>query len=389
MLVFKTYFKIIKKQMPQLSIYIVIFLSLAVVFTFFGSGGQIDKFTQSKTRVAFINEDENSVLIQGFKNYLGNYSDFVKIENSRDKLQDALFFRDVEYIVKIPAGFTNAIMAGRDAQVDKTVVTGSIDGIYTDMLVNRYFNNARLFINSDGDISQEELVAQLDRDLKTETDVQLKSFGGKSEDANTAKYYFNYLAYILICIIVLGVSSIMMVFNNINLKRRNLCAPVKNISINLWLLLGNIIFALICWVMAILLSLILFRERMFSMAGLYFCLNSLVFTFTTLSLAFMAGILIKSRNAQAGVSNVVSLGMSFLSGVFVPQEFIGENVLAIARFTPTYWYVKAGDDIGNLTVFSLDNVAPIITCMLVELGFAVAFVSVALVISKRKQLKGV
>ena len=40
-------------------------------------------------------------------------------------------------------------------------------------------------------------------------------------------YYFNYLAYALLAVLILGISSIMMVFNNQDIKRRNSCAPVS------------------------------------------------------------------------------------------------------------------------------------------------------------------
>ncbi len=388
MIVFKTYFKIIKKLSSQLSIYLVIFLGLAVLFSFMGSTNQVDKFTQSKTRVAFINNDEHSVLIKNFKDFLEKHSIYVDLEDKTEKLQDALFFREVEYIARIPAGFTAAIMSGKDTMIDKTVVSGSTSSIYTDMLINKYFNTAKLYVKNYKSITQEELVKQIEKDLSVETNVEIMTSGGKAVDTSETENYFNYLAYILISVIILGVSSIMMVFNNLNLKRRNLCSPIRNTSINIQILLGNIVFSIACWGLMIILAFILYKDKMFNINTLYFCINSLVLTLTILSMSFLVGIVIKSKNAQSGISNVLSLGLCFLSGVFVPQNLLGENVLAIAKFTPTYWYVKANRVIGNLTNFSADNLAPVITSLLIELGFAIALVSIALVMSKRKQLRG-
>jgi ABC-2 type transport system permease protein len=256
------------------------------------------------------------------------------------------------------------------------------------MLINKYFNTAKLYIKNYKGITQEELVKQIEKDLSIETDVEMMASGGKAVDTSATEYYFNYLAYILLGVVILGVSSIMMVFNNLNLKRRNLCSPVGNTSINLQMLLGNIVYSVACWGLMIILALILYRDKMLNTNTIYFCINSLVLTLTILSMSFLIGILIKSRNAQSGITNVLSLGLCFLSGVFVPQNLLGENVLAIAKFTPTYWYVKANGIIGNLTNFNMDNLAPVITSMLIEMGFAVALVSIALVMSKRKQLRG-
>lgn len=49
------------------------------------------------------------------------------------------------------------------------------------------------------------------------------------------------------------------------------------------------------------------------------------------------------------VSNVIALGMSFLSGVFVPIEFLGDGIIKIAHFLPAYWYIMGARliDSGN------------------------------------------
>ncbi len=388
MTIFKTYFKIIKKLSIQLSIYIVVFLALSIMFSYMGSSNDPAAFTQSKTKVAFINEDEDSVLVKGFKDYLEKHSIFKQVGSTNEDLQDALFFREVEYIAKIPKGFTEELMAGGAPAISKTVVSGNTSGIYTDILVNKYFNTARLYISSYKGITQEELVKQVAKDLAIETDVGMKTNEGGVRGTSPVEYFYNYMAYVLISILVLGVSSIMLVFNDTKLRRRNLCSPITNTSMNLQILLGNVVFSVVCWALLIIVGFILYGESMFSVNTIYFCLNSLVLTMTILSMSFLIGVLIKSRNAQSGISNVLSLGLCFLSGVFVPQEFLGENVLAIARFTPTYWYIKANKAIGDLTNYSFEHLTPILQFMLIELGFAAALISITLVMSKRKQLRG-
>ncbi len=388
MIVFKTYFRIIKKQFVQLSIYLIVFMALAILFTFIGSDKSVDTFTQSKAKVAFINQGQDTVLIQGLKDYLSEHSIFVELGDNTVELQDALFFREVEYIARIPADFTKDFMSGKVVGIDKTTVSGSISGIYTDMLVNKYLNTARLYAKNYKGITQEELVEQVDKDLAIETKVEMKVFKGKAADSTATRSFYNFMPYVLINIIILGVSSIMMVFNDVKLKRRNLCSPVSNTSVNIQILLGNIVFSVSCWAFLVIISFILYRQDMFEMNALFFCINSLVLTLTILSMSFLIGILIRSKNAQAGVSNILSLGMCFLSGVFVPQEFLGENVLYIAKFLPTYWYIKANKAVSDLSNFNFDNIGPIISYMLIELGFAAAIISITLVLSKRKQLKG-
>lgn len=388
MLVFKTYFKVIRNRSMQISIYLVIFIALAIMFSYTAPAKEIENFSQSVTRVAFINEDQDTVLVQGFKNFLGKHSEFVVIPDETEKLQKALFYYDVEYILRIPAGFTEDFISGKQIQLQKTVVPGSTGGIYTNMLVDKYFNTARLYLDSNKNISQEELVKKLEKDLKTEASVQTVKNGTKKTGTVTTKFYFNYLAYILISVVFLGVSSIMMAFNSRNLKQRNNCSPLKISSLNLQLLLGNIVFGVACWGLIMLVGLILYRGQMFTANSMYSALNALVFTAVTLSLSFFISLFVKGANAQSALANVLSLGLSFISGVFVPQEFLSQQVLAVARFTPTYWFIKANNTINNLSNFTFDNLIPAFNCMLIQLGFAIAILSVALVISKSNQLKG-
>lgn len=57
-------------------------------------------------------------------------------------------------------------------------------------------------------------------------------------------YYFNYLAYALLAVLILGISSIMMVFNNQDIKRRNSCAPMRLKNFNAQLAIASTILAL-------------------------------------------------------------------------------------------------------------------------------------------------
>jgi len=98
---------------------------------------------------------------------------------------------------------------------------------------------------------------------------------------------------------------------------------------------------------------------------------------------------VKSHNAIPAVNNVVTLGLCFISGVFVPMELIADSVLRIASFTPTYWFVKANNQIAKLTQFDFANLEPIFTSMLIQICFALAFFAAALVANKKRRFEDV
>jgi ABC-2 type transport system permease protein len=178
---------------------------------------------------------------------------------------------------------------------------------------------------------------------------------------------------------------VMLIFNGSDLKRRNFCSPVHIHSINSQLIIGNLSFAVIAWALLISAGFILFNGYMFTANALLHLLNSFVFTLAALSISFLIANLVKSKGAVSAAANVVALGSSFLSGVFVPQYLLGDSVLTIASFTPTYWYVKSNNMITELANYRMENLFPILTNILIMLGFAVAVLAVTLVVLKQRR----
>lgn len=386
MLVFKTYFKILRKYLVGMSIYLFIFLFFAILMTFQGASSKITNFTETKNNIAFINYDKDSKLASGLHDYLAKNSTIVSVADNPAALQDALFFGRVDYIIKVPKGFSENFLSGdKSMKLQKTTVAASSGAVYMDFLVNRYLNTASLYKKSLPDITESRLVENLQNDLSLKSDVVLKT-SKQAPINNKIPYFFRYLAYSVMAIMVLGVTSIMLIYNEGDVRRRNLCSPLKTFNMNMQLFLGNMTFAVMVWFVMIALSVVITRGGVFNSAGALMMLNTMVFTLVSLGISFFIGVFIKSRNAQQAIANVLSLGMCFISGVFVPQELLGQTVLSIAKFTPAYWYVKAVNALGDMSVFSAQNLKPVFFDMLIQLGFAAAIVAVTLVVIKQKRV---
>jgi ABC-2 type transport system permease protein len=348
-----------------------------------GKAGDIS-FTGKKVNVAFISEEE-SALIDGFKHELGKIANFVEIPDETEALQDALYFRKVSYIVRVPEGFSEGFMRSEDVRLEKTAVPNSADNIYIDLCIDKYFNTARLYVRNLKDISQEALARYLESDLAPAASVEMITNGEENNDHTYANYFYNFLAYSLLSVIILGMSSLIFVFNDRDLKLRNDCSPVKPGSINMQFILSNLLFTVSAWFVMVLLCFLFNFKNSLSMNTVYFLLSSFVFVFCCCGLSYFIGNLIKSKGAISAVCNIVTLGFCFISGVFVPQEFLGSFVLKVAGFTPTYWYVKANNEIAKLTEFGFQNVKPILSDLLIIIGFGLAFFTAALVVVKKKR----
>lgn len=386
MQVFKLCMKIIKKNLPVLSIYVFIFLMVSLAMSAGMSKEQekITSFSRNKSDIAFIAE-ESSPLIDGFKEELGEIANFIDLPDKTDALQDALFVRHVSYILRIPYGFTERFMNGEDIKMEKTIVPNSFSNIYIDICIDKYFNTAKLYISGFDGITQEELVRHLKTVLSESAFVEIKTNGEATEDLSYANYFFNYFSYSLLSVIILGVSALMLIFNNCDLKMRNGCSPISATRMNMQFVLANLVFTFTSWLIMILLCLAVNFKNSLNLNTVYFLLNSFIFAFCCASISYLIGHLVKNQEAASAVSNVVALGLSFISGAFVPQELLGEPVLKIASFAPTYWFVKANNAIAGLTKFDFQHLKPILSDMFILICFSIAFFAVALVVGKKRR----
>lgn len=389
MQVYKAYFKVIRKHIVAITMYFMIFVIIAMIITSSMGDRTIGEFAETKTNIAFFNDDGDSALIAGLKDYLTVSANIVDVKDDTDSIQDALFFDKIKCVLRIPEGFTESFLNGSgNAAVQRTAGSVSAGTVNADLLVDKYLRTASLYVNNVPGISQGDIVRSVERDLKQSVAVDMNDYN-KPADADRLSYYFRFHAYSILLVMIMGITSIMMAFNKKDLAGRNLCSPLSPVRMNLQLVAGNITFALAVWAALCVVIFILYGSISFNAGTALLCLNSLVFTLASLSIAFLLGKFIRSGGAQAAITNVVSLGLCFLSGVFVEQALLGKTVLTIASFTPTYWYVKAVDDIRGMVTFSAQNIAPVIYSMLIELGFAALFIIIALVVSKQRKLSNV
>lgn len=86
------------------------------------------------------------------------------------------------------------------------------------------------------------------------------------------------------------------------------------------------------------------------------------------------------------ISNVIALGMSFLCGVFVPLEYLGEGLIKAAHFLPAYWYITSANFIDTYVPGSSLN--ELWVGLGIQLLFGAALISIGLAYSRMKLSAG-
>lgn len=385
MQVFNACFKVIRRNLPSLLTYLFIFVFLVIMLTLFFRNPADAVFEPVKPRIAVFQDDLGDPYSDGLVSWLGQQARIIPIPDEKEAIQDALFYRDVTYVLRIPTGFGARLMAGDldGLALERTLSMDGWSGTTMDLLIERYLGLSSLYVETLDDWSAEDVSDAVQADLAATAVVQLNA--GEKKDINRAAYFFIYLAYSMMAVMVLGITSILLVFNQPDLRRRNLSAPVRLVRFNLQLMLACLVFALLTWLLMVVISLLLGARELPVREFLLLAANALAFTLACLSLSILISQLIRSRAVQQSIANVLALGTCFISGVFVPQELLGDAVQTLASFTPTYWYVRAVNTLDSLPVMDLQALQPVIQAMLIQLGFAVALLAVALAVVRQKR----
>lgn len=385
MTVYRTYWKIILKNIGGIILFVGI--PIIVVILFFGTSGAADgtAYSSKKLPIAVINEDGNQVILNGLLKSLEPYVEYVEIENEQNQIQDALFFRDVSYILKIPKGFAQGIYEGQESKLGKISVDGSYYSVQIDQIIQQYLDTWRTYQEQMPNLELEEILEYVNRDLSESVQVDMVTDTSLLETNDRISTYFNLLAYSSIGSLILGIGVTMGAFRKSEIRRRMLCSPLTTAGLYRKLFVCNFIFAFFIWLIGVVTGFVVIGKPMFSTLAFYLMVNYFIFIICSMSIGILVSYLVKSPKALTPIANTMSLCMSFISGVFVPQSLLSTQTNNIGSFTPMYWYVKANNTLSTYTTITWESIESIGYNLLIIISFAAACLAVALAVSRLKE----
>ena len=379
MTVFSTILKILNKLKGMLILYTVMLVAITTINQ--TSGNKVTNFEESKPDMLIVNNDSKNVITDGFVYYIKKHANIKDIDTSnQDKINDAIFYRDVNFVIYIPENFGKDLKEGKEPSL-KYKTTGDEYASYSRMLVEKYIKTVKTYKDY---YSGSQLIEKVNNIVENDTKVQVKSSLDTSK-MSTMTAYFNFLNYALLAGCVYCITMILASLKQENVRKRTIVSSFNYRKYNRIVLFSNAIVIVAMWILYMILSLILFKDSMFTANGLAFVLNSLVFALCGLSIGFLIGNITTNKAAIGGIVNVVALGTSFLCGCFVPFEYMPDYVLKIAHILPTYYFVANNQLIKTIESFNIDTLKPIFINVGVVLAFTVVFVILSNYISKKKQ----
>ena len=382
MTVFKTFLKILNKNK-----FIIILYTMFLIF-FGGFNMQTSEnntnFVASKPDIMIVNYDEEKGITKDLIKYIEENSNVVDLKNNEDAINDALFYRDVNYVIYIPKNYNKDFMDEKNPEIE-IKSTGDYQSSFAEMLLSRYIKVANIYQKSIN--SEEELISKINETLSKKSEVKITS----KLDTNIlskATFYYNFANYSIMACLIYVICLILASFKDIKIQKRTIISSTNYKTLNRQLLLSNSLFSIILWMIYVVLSFILVGDIMFSIHGIFYLINSFVFTICATTIALFIGNIVSNKNAISGIVNVISLGSSFLCGAFVPMEWLPDGVIKIAHILPSYYYISNNEVLKTLELINLNTIKPILLNIIIVLSFSIMFIILTNIVSKRKQKIG-
>ena len=379
MTVFKTFLQVLKKNKFIVIMYTVILLIFGA--TNMQSNQSTLEFEASKPTVFIVNDDNEEGITKDFIKYIKEKCDIAQIENSKEAIDDALFYEEISLAVYIPQNYSKDFVDGKEPQIT-IKKRDSYYGSLAEMLLQRYIKVAKLYQKNIK--NEDELVTKINetisKDVETQVTTKLDTSG-----LNKASHYYSFTSYNFLACLIYIISLILSTFNEEKVRKRTTISSYNYKKFNRVLLLGNILYAFVLWAIYVIASFVLIGDVMASINGLLFIANSFIFVICATTLSFFIGNLVKNKNSITGIVNVIGLGSSFLCGAFIPQEWLPETVKIIGHIFPTYYFVAGNDTIAKLENINIDTLMPVIINAGIVVAFSIAFIILTNIVTNKKR----
>jgi len=376
MIVFKYFWTIIKKQQNTIIINLAIFVGLMLLFANTSNEMEGD-FTSRSVRIGIVDLEE-SVLSQSLISYLDTHHELTMMDYDEAMIEEALFFRKIEYVLIIPYGFEAGLLTtAAPISLETLRAPDSVTSFYTDHQIENFVTTLRTYLNAG--FSVDTAVSYTKGDLSEGILVDVSRTQGNTY------VFFNFLAYALVALLTAVIGSLIITHNNKEILRRVDVSATSMISRNVQLTLGCVIASIVMWVVVLAIPFLVFHIDTSNPVLILRIVNSFALLLVSVSLAFLFGTVCKNMKVLNAASSIIVMGLSFLTGVFIPVEFLGEEVVRIARFLPTFWFTSNNSLLDQMYSIAQVDTRAFTEGTLIQVGFALAIFAVTLVIIRQKR----
>ena len=379
MTIFKTFFKIMLKY----KFIIIMYTSMTIFFAGMGvqSNSSETDFSETKPNIYIVNNDEEVGITKDLVEYLKQKCEIAELENSEQSIEDAMFYRDVDYVIYIPQNFRADFLARKNPQIE-IKQTGNYGAELAKMNFERYLKVAQRKVQEFN--NEDELISEIHKVIEQEAEVDLREKIDTTKMAKLSRY-FSFASYSILAVTIYVLATILAVFKEEKVLKRTNISALHYKKFNRSLFAASSVFGVALWVVFVVLAIIVTGNGVFTINGMAYIANMFVFIICAMCMSVFIGNIIKDKNAANAIVNIIALGSSFLCGAFVPAQYLPEFVLKLAHVLPSYWYVNTNGIIENCSNFSGEALNTMLVNTAVLIGFSIIFVVLTNLVSRKRR----
>lgn len=378
MQVFKTYMKVLKSKLPLSIVYVAVFLVIYIAMT--AADNSSTMFEQVEMNVCIFDEDDTPES-RALCELIADKNNIIGLENDRDVIIDALYYERANYVLTIKKGYAERLAAGEtDELFESFHMHDSYSVVYMGQFLNEYVSTVKAYMTGGSDISG--AIQNAGSALSREAEVTVANFNNAdmSDKFVYIMIYFRFLPYVIISAFMNTLCPVLLAMGKRDIRYRTNCSGIRPGSYTAQIIAGSTVFLFGVWLVFMAAGFLLYGGAM--TGGLWLAvLNSFVFSLFAAMLTIFVVEFEPPATMVNVITQVVSLGMSFLCGVFVDQSMLGDGVLAVARFLPAYWYIRVNRMIEGSEAFDTNTV---ILALSIQLCFAAVMAILTVLVRKAR-----
>ena len=375
MTIFKTYWKIVKKNIGIIILYTVMLLVFGTMNL--KANKNSFEFISSKPDIIIVN-NSSGIITDNLISYLKTNANVKNITNEND-IDDAVFFRDANYVIYIPKDFETKLESGKEVNIDiKT--NNSYDSYIASELLNRYLDVFSKYMN----LYNDKILAiqKLDNTLNKKASVVIES---KTNLNSKTSLFYNFSSYSIMAIVIYIICLVLSSFNDEKISKRTNVSGMSYKTFNNYLYISSFTFTFIIFIVYLILSFLILKSSILNINGILYGLNMFIFFIVSFTMAILISNLVKSKGAISGVVNVISLGSAFLCGAFIPVKYMPSFALKIAHIFPTFYFIDNNEYIASIQNFDKASYEFVLKNFIIMIVFIIFFLILNTLVTRFKR----
>ncbi len=375
MTIFKTYWKIVKKNIGIIILYTVMLLVFGTMNL--KANKNSFEYISSKPDIIIVN-NSSGIITDNLISYLKTNANVKNITDEND-IDDAVFFRDANYVIYIPKEFENKIENGKEFNIDiKT--NNSYDSYIASELLNKYLDVFSKYMN----LYNNKILAiqKLDNTLNKKTSVVIEN---KTNLNSKTSLFYNFSSYSIMAIVIYIICLVLSSFNDEKISKRTSVSGMNYKTFNKYLYISSFTFTFIIFIVYLILSFLILKSSILNINGILYSLNMFIFFIVSFTMAILISNLVKSKGAISGVVNVISLGSAFLCGAFIPVKYMPSFALKIAHIFPTFYFIDNNEYITSIQNFDKVSYEFVLKNFIIMIIFIIFFLILNTLVTRFKR----